>query len=77
MKLSQSLKTYGQSLTECGWWKILTVSSFLATSCVSTEMLILVILSVEVWVGKVSCLINLLCVIPANLAVFKLHLRHL
>ena len=59
------------------WREILTVSSFLARSCVPTETSILVILFVEVWVDEVSCSIKFLCVIPANLAVFKLHLRHL
>ena len=59
------------------WRDILTVSPFLARSCVSTEMSVLVILLVEVWVDEVSCLIKFLCVIQANLAVFKLNLRHL
>ena len=67
-----------QDLSWRDWRRILIVSPFLARSCVSTETSILVIyiLFVEVW-EWMKYLLKFLCVIPANLAVFRLHLRHL
>ena len=58
------------------WRGALTLSPFLARSCVSTDVNFSYIAcwSLSEWS---TCLIKFLCVIPANLAVLKLNLRHL